>query len=104
MAFLCDISLLPEKKALFFSILQKQSSRGVLWPAALLKKTVWRRCFTVNFVTFLRTPFLTEHLWCLLLILNKKLFLVMEVSFLHILYEFHEIKLNVMKYTLNCVS
>ena len=30
MAFLCAISLLPEKKALFFSILQKQSSRGVL--------------------------------------------------------------------------
>ena len=29
MAFLCAISLLPEKKALFFSILQKQSSRGV---------------------------------------------------------------------------
>ena len=31
-------------------------------------------------------------------------FLIAEVSFLHILYEFHEIKLNVMKYTLNCVS
>ena len=30
MAFLCAISLLPKKKALFFSILQKQSSRGVL--------------------------------------------------------------------------
>ena len=28
----------------------------------------------------------------------------LEVSFLHILYEFHEIKLNVMKYELNCVS
>ena len=31
-------------------------------------------------------------------------FLIVEVSFLHSLYEFHEIKLNVMKYTLNCVS
>ena len=31
MAFLCAISLLPEKKALFFSILQKQLSRGVLY-------------------------------------------------------------------------
>ena len=29
MVFLCTISLLPEKKVLFFSILQKQSSRGV---------------------------------------------------------------------------
>ena len=28
----------------------------------------------------------------------------MGASFLHILYEFHEIKLNVMKYTLNRVS
>ena len=67
MAFLCGISLLPEKKALFFSILQKQSSRGVLWPATLLKKRLWRRCFPVNFVKFLRTPFLTEHLQWLLL-------------------------------------
>ena len=31
-------------------------------------------------------------------------FLIAEVSFLHILYEFHEINLNVMKYTLNCAS
>ena len=23
----------------------------------------WDRCFPVNFVKFLRTPFLTEHLW-----------------------------------------
>ena len=30
MALLCVISLLPETKALFFSILQRQSSRGVL--------------------------------------------------------------------------
>ena len=31
-------------------------------------------------------------------------FLIVEVSFLNILSEFHEIKLNVMKYTLNSVS
>ena len=43
MAFLCGISLLPVKKALFFSILQKQSSRGVLWPATLLKKRLRSR-------------------------------------------------------------
>ena len=30
-------------------------------------------------------------------------FLIVEVFFLHILYEFHQIKFNVMKYTLNCV-
>ena len=33
----------------------------------LLKKILWHRCFPVNFVKFLRTPFLTEHLRWLLL-------------------------------------
>ena len=41
-----------------------------LRPATLVKKSLWHRCFPVNFVKFLRTPFLTEHLWCLLLILS----------------------------------
>ena len=36
-------------------------------PATLLKKRLWSRCFPVSFVKFLRTPFLTEHLWWLLL-------------------------------------
>ena len=31
---------------------------AVLRPATLLKKRLWRGCFLVNFVTFLRTPFL----------------------------------------------
>ena len=30
--------------------------------ATLLEKKLWRRSFPENFVTFLRTPFLTEHL------------------------------------------
>ena len=34
-----------------------------LRPATLLKKRFWHRCFPVNFVKFLRTPFFTEHLW-----------------------------------------
>ena len=33
----------------------------------LLKKRLWGRCFPVNFVKFLRTFFLQEHLWWLLL-------------------------------------
>ena len=53
---------------------KKQSSRGVLLkrcsqkfhkihretpvPATLLKKRLWHRCFPVNFMKFLRTPFL----------------------------------------------
>ena len=36
-------------------------------PATLLKERLWRRCFPVNFVKFLRTPFCIEHLWWLLL-------------------------------------
>ena len=39
-----------------------------LRPATLLKKRRWHRCFPMNFAKFLRTPFLTEHLWWLLLI------------------------------------
>ena len=34
----------------------------------LLKKRLWHRCFSVNFVEFLRTLFLTEHLQWLLLV------------------------------------
>ena len=33
-----------------------------LRPATLLKKRLWYRCFLVNFVKFLRTPFYIEHL------------------------------------------
>ena len=39
-----------------------------LRPITLLKKRLWRRCFPVNFVKFLRTPFFIEHLWWLLLV------------------------------------
>ena len=35
--------------------------------ATLLKKSLWHRCFPVNFVKFLRTLFSKEHLWKLLL-------------------------------------
>ena len=38
-----------------------------LRPVTLLKKRLWDRCFPVTFVKFLRTAFLTEHLWWLLL-------------------------------------
>ena len=31
--------------------------------ATLLKKRLWYRCFPVNLVKFLRTPFYIEHLW-----------------------------------------
>ena len=38
-----------------------------------LKKRLWHRWFPVNFAKFLRTPFLTEHLWWLLLKSKSKL-------------------------------
>ena len=41
-----------------------------LRPATLLKKRLWHRCFPVNFVKFLKTPFLIEHLRWLLLTKN----------------------------------
>ena len=40
---------------------------GRLRSAILLKKRLWNRCFPANFVKFLRTIFLTEHLKWLLL-------------------------------------
>ena len=39
--------------------------------ATSLKKRLWHLCFPVSFAKFLRTPFLTEHLWWLLLWLVK---------------------------------
>ena len=38
-----------------------------------LKKRLWRMCLPVNFVKFLRTLFVTEHLrWLLLLVANNQ--------------------------------
>ena len=45
---------------------QRCSIKGVR-PATLLKKRLWHRCFPVNFAKFLRTSFIIDHLWWLLL-------------------------------------
>ena len=37
--------------------------------STLLKKRLWHKCFTVNFVKFLKTPFFTEHLQWLPLVI-----------------------------------
>ena len=40
-------------------------------PPTLLKKSLWHRCFPVNFAKLLRTPIFVEHLrWLLLHVLN----------------------------------
>ena len=48
-------------QSLFFNKIAGLSS------ATLLKKRLWHRCFPVNFMKFLRTPFFIERLWWLLL-------------------------------------
>ena len=40
-----------------------------LRPATLFKKRLCHRCFPLNIVKFLRTPFCIEHFWWLLLII-----------------------------------
>ena len=45
-----------------------------LRPATLSKKRLWHRCFPVNFMKFLRTPFYIRHLWWLLLQFQLKWF------------------------------
>ena len=42
-----------------------------LRPTTLLKKRLWHRCFPVNFVKFLKTPFLQKTSGRLLLLLSK---------------------------------
>ena len=49
-------------------------------PATLLKKRLWHRCFYVNFVEFLRTPFCIEHLWWLRLCFSHNNFYVPYVN------------------------
>ena len=56
---------------------QESASARVSFAIAttLLKKRLWYRCFTVNFVKFLRTPFLKEHLWWLLRSFSDQIYL-----------------------------
>ena len=43
-----------------------------LRPATLIKKKLWHKCFPVNFAKFLRTPFLQNTPWRLLLRISIK--------------------------------
>ena len=57
---------LQENTGARVSFLIKLLASG-LRPAALLKKSLWYRCFPVNFAKFLRAPIFIEHLRWLLL-------------------------------------
>ena len=53
-------------KKVFLEISQNSQENS----ATLFKKRLWHRCFPVNFMKFLRTPLLAEHLrWVLLYLL-----------------------------------
>ena len=54
-------------KKVFLEISQNYQENTCLRPATLLKKRLWHRCFPVNFVKFLRTPFLQNTSGWLLL-------------------------------------
>ena len=56
---------------LFLEISQNSQENTCARVSYLLKKRLWHSCFPVNSVKFLRTPFLTEHLWWLLLLLLR---------------------------------
>ena len=53
-----------------------------LRPATLLKKRRWHRCFPVNFVKFLRTPFLKNNSrWLLLYLVSYKKYRIVSEHF-----------------------
>ena len=57
-------------KEVFLKISQNSQENTCTRASFLIKlKTIWRRCFLVNFAKFIRPPFFIEHLpWLLLLI------------------------------------
>ena len=75
-------------KNLLLEILQKREAFGFR-SATLLKERLWQRCFLVNFAKFLRTHFLTEHLWWLLLDLSGDT-LAWNISLIFTIYNSHK--------------
>ena len=65
-----------------WNFIKKETLAG-LKPETLLKKRLWHRCFPVNFVKFLRTPFLTKHLRSLFLYLSMKVVKHLISSWFH---------------------
>ena len=51
----------------FIKFTGKHLCQSLIFNKVLLKMRLWHRCFPMNFVKFLRTPFFIEHLWWLLL-------------------------------------
>ena len=62
------------QKKVFLEISQKSQENTCAKDTFLIKKSVWRRCFPVNFVKFLRIPFLQNTSGRLLLQMAISLF------------------------------
>ena len=58
-------------KKMFLEISKNSQENTCARVSSLIKKRLWHLCFPVSFAKFPRTPFLTEHLWWLLLWLIK---------------------------------
>ena len=68
-------------KKVFLEILQNSQEKTCARVSFLIRAAGLRhRCFPVNIVKFLRTPFLTEHLWWLLL-LNLDIWICKYIPF-----------------------
>ena len=61
------ISIKLQSKFIEIALRHGCSSVNLLRVSTFLKKSLWRRCFPVNFVEFLRIPIYIEHLGWLLL-------------------------------------
>ena len=69
-------------KKVLLEISQNSQENTCVWDsfyAILLKKSLWHRCFLVNFEKFLMTPLLTEHLRWLLLIYLPFWYLTLKI-------------------------
>ena len=69
-------------KKVLLEISQNSQENSCVWDsfyATLLKKSLWHRCFLVNFEKFLMTPLLTEHLRWLLLIYLPFWYLTLKI-------------------------
>ena len=69
------------------AVVQRSSVKKVFLEVSQLKKSLWHRCFPVNFAKFLRTLFSTDHLRWLLLYLTicTSYFLVLHLVILFFL-------------------
>ena len=65
-------------KKVFLEISQNSEENTCARVSFLIKKRLWHRYFPVNFAKFLRTPFLTEHLRWLFLIICQGKFMRMK--------------------------